>query len=187
MDFKAAAALPEIILIDPDIYQDKRGHFLEVYQAKRYASHGITDSFVQDNMSYSTKGVLRGLHYQLGKPQGKLVWVFHGEVLDVAVDIRQGSPTFGKWVGVTLSSQQYRQIFIPQGFAHGFCVVSDSASLLYKCTDYYCPQEERGIRWDDPMLAIEWPKIDPIISKKDRHYPFLKDVPHNELPVFRGS
>jgi dTDP-4-dehydrorhamnose 3,5-epimerase len=186
MEFASAAVLTEIIVIDPDIHQDKRGHFLEVYQTQRYASHGITDSFVQDNLSYSTKGVLRGLHYQLGKPQGKLVWVVHGEVFDVAVDIRQGSPTFGKWSGITLSSQQYRQIFVPQGFAHGFCVVSESASLLYKCTDYYDPLEERGIRWDDPSLAIEWPEMDPIVSKKDRHYPLLKDIPHNELSVFRG-
>lgn len=176
---------PEIMLIDPDIHQDNRGHFLEVYQSKRYADLGITDPFVQDNLSYSTNGVLRGLHYQLGKPQGKLIWVVHGEVFDVAVDIRQGSPTFGKWVGITLSSKQCRQIFIPQGFAHGFCVVSRSASLLYKCTEYYAPEEERGIRWDDPSLDIQWPKMDPIVSKKDRGHPLLKNIPNKDLPVFR--
>lgn len=186
MDFTAGAVLPDIIVLDPDIHQDKRGHFLEVYQKKRYASHGITDSFVQDNLSYSTKGVLRGLHYQLDKPQGKLVWVVHGEVFDVAVDIRHGSPTFGKWSGMTLSSKQYRQMFVPQGFAHGFCVVSESASVLYKCTEYYAPQTERGIRWDDLSLGIKWPEMDPIVSKKDRQYPALKDIPHNELPVFCG-
>ena len=184
MEFTAAAVLPEIIVIDPDVHRDERGHFLEVFRKQRYAKHGIINDFVQDNLSYSTKGVLRGLHYQLGKPQGKLVWVVHGEVFDVAIDIRRGSPTFGKWVGMILSSTQCRQIFIPQGFAHGFCVVSEYATMLYKCTEYYAPNEEHGIRWDDPTLAIDWPPMNPIVSKKDRQYPSLKDIPENELPLF---
>jgi dTDP-4-dehydrorhamnose 3,5-epimerase len=184
MKFTGATVLPEIILITPDVYRDERGHFFETYQARRYANHGIPDNFVQDNVSHSTKGVLRGLHYQSGKPQGTLVWIVQGEVFDVAVDIRRGSPTFGKWVGMTLSSQQYSQIFIPKGFAHGFYVTSETAIVMYKCTDYYFPHEERGIRWDDPALAIDWPTADPILSRKDRLYPSLKNTPQNDLPAF---
>jgi dTDP-4-dehydrorhamnose 3,5-epimerase len=176
--------LPEIILIDPDIHRDERGHFLEIYQANQWAKHGMLDNFVQDNLSYSKQGVLRGLHYQLGLPQGKLVWVVDGEVFDVSVDIRQGSPTFGKWVGVTLSSKKYNQVFVPQGFAHGFCVISVTATLLYKCTDYYAPEEERGIQWNDPALGIDWPVPEPILSEKDRILPPLKEIPRGELPLF---
>jgi dTDP-4-dehydrorhamnose 3,5-epimerase len=184
MIFTPTNDLPEILLIAPDIHGDKRGYFLETYQANLYAKHGILDSFVQDNLSYSKKGVLRGLHYQLGSPQGKLIWVVHGEVYDVAVDIRQGSPTFGKWVGVTLSSENYSQVFVPQGFAHGFCVTSKTATLVYKCTDYYAPKEERGIQWNDPSLGIHWPVTNPILSEKDRILPPLQKVPNDELPVF---
>ena len=176
--------LPEIIMIDPDIHGDERGHFLETYQAHHYAKNGIPDSFVQDNLSYSTRGVLRGLHYQLGTPQGKLVWVVDGEVFDVSVDIRQGSPTFGKWIGVMLSSKKYSQVFVPQGFAHGFCVISKTATLLYKCTDYYSPKAERGIQWNDPALGIDWPVTNLILSEKDRTHPPLKKMPRGELPVF---
>ena len=184
MRFIPNAVLPEIIMIDPDIHGDERGHFLETYQAKRYAEKGIAENFVQDNLSYSQRGVLRGLHYQLGTPQGKLVWVIEGEVFDVSVDIRRGSPTFGKWISVILSSKKYNQVFIPEGFAHGFCVISETATLLYKCTDYYAPKEERGIQWNDPALDIDWPVTAPILSGKDRTYLSLKKIPKEELPVF---
>ncbi len=184
MKCTASDILPEILIIESPVYGDNRGHFLETYQAKRYAEQGLPQAFVQDNLSFSRKGVIRGLHYQLGNPQGKLVWVAQGEVFDVAVDIRRGSPSFGKWVSMTLSSEQYSQVYIPQGFAHGFCVTSDTATLLYKCTDYYSPRQERGIRWDDPSLAIPWPTENPILSKKDLAYFSLGDTEPKELPAF---
>jgi len=187
MKFARNHILPEIIIVEPDVYRDQRGLFLETYQARRYLEQGIPAAFVQDNLSFSRKGVLRGLHYQLGRPQGKLIWVVQGEVFDVAVDIRRGSPTFGKWMGVVLSSEDHRQVYVPEGFAHGFCVLSDSALFAYKCTDYYAPEEERGIRWDDPSVGIDWPVSDPIVSEKDRAYPGLNDVPPEDLPVFRGG
>ena len=177
-------ALPEILILEPDVYKDDRGYFLETYQDRRYLDHGLPDKFVQDNISVSKNGVLRGLHYQLGRPQGKLVWVIQGEVFDVAVDIRQGSPTFGKWVGATISSENCLQVYIPEGFAHGFCVMSESAIFAYKCTDYYAPEEERGIRWDDPTLGIEWPIFEPIISDKDCGYDILENVSQEDLPTF---
>jgi dTDP-4-dehydrorhamnose 3,5-epimerase len=142
------------------------------------------ESFVQDNLSFSVRSVLRGLHYQLGKPQGKLITVLEGEIYDVAADIRRGSPHFGHWVGVHLSSKEYRQLFIPPGFAHGFCVTSDTAAVIYKCTDYYSPEDERGIRWDDPELSIAWPVTDPVLSEKDRLNPTLGEIPAEDLPVF---
>lgn len=184
MRFTLSSVFPEIIIVEPDVYGDVRGRFLETYQAERYAQNSIPARFVQDNLSFSKKGVVRGLHYQLGRPQGKLVWVVQGEVYDVAVDIRQGSPTFGKWVGMTLSSDSLRQIYIPEGFAHGFCVSSETAILMYKCTDYYAPNEEKGLRWDDPTLAIQWPVREPVLSEKDSRYPGLKDIPDRELPPF---
>lgn len=173
--------LPGVLLIAPRLFKDQRGHFLETYQAQRYSEYGIPDEFVQDNLSCSLRRVLRGLHYQLGRPQGKLVMVADGEIYDVAVDIRKGSSTFGKWVGSNLSSDNYQQIYIPQGFAHGFCVISERATVIYKCTDYYAPSEERGIRWDDPALAITWPVSDPIVSDKDQAYPFLAELPPDQL------
>jgi len=179
-----SSQLPEIIIIEPDVYGDNRGHFLETFQAKRYLDYGIPDRFVQDNISYSSKGVIRGLHYQLGRPQGKLVWVAQGEIFDVAADIRRGSPTFGKWMGVSLSSESYRQVYVPEGFAHGFCVISEFAIVCYKCTDYYAPKEERGIRWDDETLGIEWPIDTPVLSNKDREYPGLKVLDEEHLPRF---
>lgn len=187
MKFERSSVLPEIIIIEPDLFKDNRGHFLETYQAQRYVEHGIPERFVQDNLSYSGRGVLRGLHYQIGKPQGKLVWVVQGEVFDVAVDIRRGSPTFGKWMGVTLSSDKYRQIYIPEGFAHGFCVTSETAIVVYKCTDYFAPKQERGIRWDDPSLGIEWPVAEPVLSDKDREYPTLEEMPVEDLPAFEAN
>jgi dTDP-4-dehydrorhamnose 3,5-epimerase len=174
----------DLIVLEPRVFADNRGHFLEVYQAERYLEHGIPDRFVQDNLSCSTRGVVRGLHYQLGRPQGKLVGVLHGRVFDVVVDIRTGSPSFGRHAGIVLSSEDYRQIYIPEGFAHGFCVLSESAVVLYKCTDYYVPEEERGIRWDDPSLNIAWPVPTPVLSEKDRAYPLLKDMALDQLPRF---
>jgi len=186
MKFRPHPELPEVLIIEPDVHRDDRGHFLELWRAQRYEELGITGPFVQDNMSCSKRGVLRGLHYQLGRPQGKLVWVARGRVFDVAVDIRRGSPTFGKWAGVEMSSEDYRQVYVPVGFAHGFCVLSEWATLVYKCTDYYVPAEERGIRWDDPAVGVDWPLADPLLSEKDRSYPALTDVPAHDLPVFTG-
>jgi dTDP-4-dehydrorhamnose 3,5-epimerase len=178
--------LPGVLLIEPRLFTDNRGLFLETYHAERYLARNIGSRFVQDNLSFSGRGVLRGLHYQLGKPQGKLVMALQGEVYDVAVDIRKGSPTFGRWVGAVLSSKDYRQIYIPEGFAHGFCVLSETASVLYKCTDFYAPAEERGLRWDDPRLAIDWPVPDPVLSEKDGVYPTLETIPSNDLPEYQG-
>jgi dTDP-4-dehydrorhamnose 3,5-epimerase len=176
--------LPELTVIEPDVFKDDRGCFLETFQAQRYIENGIPAHFVQDNVSYSEKGVVRGLHYQLGRPQGKLVWVAQGEIYDVAVDIRNGSPGFGRWAGVVLSSLKHRQIYIPEGFAHGFCVKSETAIVVYKCTDYYAPKEERGIRWDDRSLNIDWPTNRPKISEKDSAYPSLESVSSGDLPAF---
>lgn len=183
MNLERSPVLPEIIVVEPDIHGDQRGHFLETYQRRRYLQYGIPDGFVQDNLSYSEKGVLRGLHYQLGRPQGKLLWVLYGEIFDVAVDIRRGSPTFGKWASFILSSENYRQVYFPEGFAHGFCVISESAIVSYKCTDFYEPKEERGLRWDDPSLGIDWPVKEPILSGKDRRYPTLESIPVGDLPT----
>jgi len=177
-------SLPEVLLIEPRVFGDDRGHFLETYHAQRYGGSNLSARFVQDNLSHSCRGVVRGLHYQWGHPQGKLVMVVQGEIFDVAVDIRRGSPTFGRWVGITLSARDYQQLYIPEGFAHGFCVTSDSATVCYKCTDFYSPQEDRGIRWDDPTLAIPWPAVDPILSSKDLMLPALIEVPANHLPTF---
>jgi dTDP-4-dehydrorhamnose 3,5-epimerase len=176
-------SLPEILLIEPKVFVDPRGHFYEMYQASRYEQYGIPAGFVQDNISWSTKGVVRGLHYQLRQPQGKLVLVLQGEVFDVVVDIRRGSDNFGKWVGVTLSSDNYRQLYIPPGFAHGFCVTSDAALFLYKCTDYYNPGDEFGICWHDPAINITWPLTEASVSDKDRSYLRLNEVPPENLPA----
>jgi len=176
--------IPGLLLIEPAVFSDERGFFMETYHASRYASFGIPDRFVQDNHSKSAKGTLRGLHYQLGSPQGKLVRVTNGEVFDVAVDIRKGSPWFGKWIGVYLSAENKHQLYIPEGFAHGFCVTSDSAEFQYKCTDYYEPAEERGIIWNAPDIGIEWPVKEPLVSDKDRRLKCLADMADN-LPVYR--
>jgi dTDP-4-dehydrorhamnose 3,5-epimerase len=175
--------LKDVLLIEPRIFKDNRGHFLETYQANRYHQEVIATTFVQDNLSYSPQGVVRGLHYQLKQPQGKLVWVAAGEVLDVVVDIRRGSPHFGKSMSIILSSNNYRQLYIPEGFAHGFCVLSEFALFSYKCTDYYNPGDEYGIRWDDPALGINWPAGKFILNDKDKGFPLLKDVPEEHLPV----
>jgi dTDP-4-dehydrorhamnose 3,5-epimerase len=168
--------IPGVLIIEPDVHQDGRGFFLETYHADRYREHGIVGPFVQDNHSRSVGGTLRGLHLQLNRPQGKLIRVIEGEVYDVAVDVRCGSKTFGRWVAVTLSAENFTQCYVPKGFAHGFYVVSPIAQVEYKCTDLYDPASEVGIRWDDPALGIPWPTIDPILSARDRQHPPLADV-----------
>jgi dTDP-4-dehydrorhamnose 3,5-epimerase len=179
-------SLPDVALIAPRVFPDPRGFFMETWQAERYRKADIPGPFVQDNYSYSSRGVLRGLHYQLKHPQGKLVYVFQGEVFDVAVDIRHGSPTFGRWVGEILSGDNHHQMYIPPGFAHGFCVLSETAHVLYKCTDFYTPGDEYGLRWDDPSLGIAWPVSRPVLSAKDGQYPTLHTVPRSHLPVFEA-
>jgi dTDP-4-dehydrorhamnose 3,5-epimerase len=163
-------SIPEVVLIEPRVFKDERGFFLETYQAKNYAKFGISADFVQDNHSGSQKGVLRGLHYQIRQPQGKLFRVVSGEVFDVAVDLRHSSPTFGKWVGVVLSAQNKKQLWIPEGFAHGFYTLSDSAEVFYKTTDYYAPEWERCLVWNDIAINVDWPLPNgtlPILSPKD--------------------
>ena len=179
-----AQTLPEILRIEPDVFSDNRGYFLEIYQTRKYVEHCISATFVQDNSSYSKKGVLRGLHYQLNRPQGKLVYVVQGEIFDVAVDIRIGSPTFGRWVSDILSSENNHQIFIPEGFAHGFCVLSDNTHVMYKCTDFFDSASDRGIIWNDPLLQIEWPLEHPILSNKDLTYQSIEQIPLEELPAY---
>jgi len=170
------APIDGLLIIEPKVLQDSRGMFYEVYSASRYEEHGIPACFVQDNHSVSGKGVLRGLHYQINPGQGKLVRVTRGEVFDVAVDIRKESSTYGKWWGLSLSETNNLQLYIPVGFAHGFCVLSESAELLYKCSDYYSPENERGIIWNDPDLAIDWPVENPILSEKDTMYPRFNEL-----------
>ena len=179
-------ALPEVLLIEPKVFGDARGYFFESYSARRYAEAGIAATFVQDNVSRSRRGVLRGLHYQHPHGQGKLVGVLEGEVFDVAVDVRRGSPTFGRWVGECLSSDNKRQLYLPQGFAHGFLVTSDEALFAYKCTEYYHPETERSIRWDDARIGIEWPTEGPVVSAKDNVAVTLDAMPVELLPPFAG-
>jgi len=159
--------IPGVLLIEPAVFHDERGYFWETYQAHRYTEAGVELPFVQDNHSRSMRDVLRGLHYQREQPQGKLVSVIRGEIFDVAVDLRRSSRSFGQWFGVTLSAENHRQLYIPPHLAHGFCVLSDLADVVYKCTDLYDPRYERTIRWDDPNLAIDWPLNKPILSGKD--------------------
>jgi len=166
-------AIAGVLIIEPKVFEDARGFFLESFHATRYAEAGIAGPFVQDNHSNSAKGVLRGLHFQKQYPQGKLVYVTSGIVFDVAVDIRPDSPTYGKWVGATLSADDHKQFYLPPGCAHGFCVLSDRADFHYKCTDYYHPEDEGSIRWDDPDIGIQWPGAEPILSTKDANAPFL--------------
>ena len=168
--------MPGVLVLEPRVFGDDRGFFLETFNAARFAEHGLPTEFLQDNHSRSARGVLRGLHYQRRSPQGKLVSVVRGEVWDVAVDIREGSPTFGKWFGMTLSEARRQLLWIPPGFAHGFCVLSESADFLYKCTTLYDAADDRGVRWDDPALGIEWPVADPILSAKDRALPSLAEA-----------
>lgn len=174
--------LPGVLVIEPVVFGDTRGFFTESFNAKRYAEAGITCSFVQDNVSQSQRGVLRGLHLQYPHGQGKLTYVLRGEVFDVAVDMRVGSPTFGDWVGEYLSQENKRQLYIPSGFAHGFLVTSDEALFVYKCTDYYHPETELSIRWDDPQIGVCWPMRDVSLSAKDRDAAALGAVPPELLP-----
>jgi dTDP-4-dehydrorhamnose 3,5-epimerase len=173
-------ALPGLIIIEPPLFTDSRGYFFEAYQQERYEQHGIP-LFVQDNISHSKRHVLRGLHYQQPHAQGKLVWVTQGTIWDVVIDIRVNSSTFGQWLGTLLSAARPIQLYIPSGFAHGFCVLSDEAAIHYKCTDFYVPAAERGIAWNDAHLNITWPVTHPILSSKDTLYPPLHEIPHEQL------
>lgn len=175
--------LEGVVLFEPRVYGDERGFFLETWRMEQYHSAGISEAFVQDNHSRSEKGVLRGLHFQLHHPQGKLVSVIRGEIFDVAVDIRQGSPTFGQWHGTVLSDKNHFQLYIPPGFAHGFCVTSDIADVYYKCTDIYYPDDEGSIIWNDPDINIRWPCTDVTLSKKDSQASMLAAISHDKLPV----
>lgn len=176
-------SLKGLLIVEPKVLQDSRGYFMETYHQDRYREYGIDPCFVQDNLSYSVQGTLRGLHYQIRHVQAKLVQVISGEIYDVAVDIRPGSETFGKWVSVHLSGTNKRQLFIPEGFAHGFCVISETALFSYKCSDVYAPRDEGGVLWSDPDIGIDWPVKNPIISKKDSQYPRLFDILPENLPV----
>jgi dTDP-4-dehydrorhamnose 3,5-epimerase len=179
--------LPEVLLIEPNVFGDARGFFLETWNRRRFAEHGLDLAFVQDNVSFSRRGILRGLHFQNPHPQGKLVHVLAGAVFDVAVDIRVGSPRFGQWVGVELSTENHLQLYVPEGFAHGFCVTSETALFAYKCTDFYHPEAEFSLRWDDPDLGIAWPAVAPSLSAKDEAGRRLKDVLPDALPVYRAG
>lgn len=172
-----ATAIPGVLLFEPRVFGDARGFFLETFHAGRYAEAGLRLPFVQDNWSRSARGTLRGLHFQWPHPQGKLVSVVSGAVWDVAVDVRRGSPTFGQHVGVELTADNKRQLWVPPGFAHGFCVLSESADFVYKCTALYEPQHDRGVRWNDPALAIPWPVAAPLLSQKDTVAPLVADAP----------
>ena len=177
-------SLPEVLLIEPDVFGDARGYFLETWSRERYAALGIDVPFVQDNLSRSSRGVLRGLHLQNPYTQAKLVFVPVGEVLDVVVDVRVGSPRFGQWASAVLSSENKRQLFVPAGFAHGFCVISDDVLFAYKCSDLYHPETELGVAWNDPRLAIDWPVETPSLSRKDSAYPTLAEIPVERLPRY---
>ncbi len=179
-----ASSLPGVCVVEPNVFGDHRGFFMECYQKQRYMDNGIDTIFVQDNISFSVRNTLRGLHYQYPRGQAKLVQVLQGEIFDVVVDIRKGSPTWGQWFGVTLSSENKRQVFIPNGYAHGFCVTSETALFAYKCSDYYLPEDEGGIRWDDPHIGIQWPVKRPILSDRDKHYSALNEISADRLPVY---
>jgi len=176
-------ALPGVILIQPDVYRDGRGFFLETYHERKYAEGGIPGPFVQDNHSHSARGTLRGLHAQRLRPQGKLVRAVEGEMFDVAVDIRRGSPTFSRWVGFTLSGENFHQLWIPPGFAHGFCALSERVHVEYKCTDFYDPEDEVAVAWNDPEIAIAWPVESPALSSRDARAPRLAAM-LDVLPVY---
>jgi dTDP-4-dehydrorhamnose 3,5-epimerase len=177
-------SLPGVLIVEPTVHRDERGFFLETWHARKYADAGLDVCFVQDNQSRSRRGTLRGLHAQPARPQGKLVRATLGEIYDVAVDIRRGSPHFGRHVGVLLSAANFRQLWIPEGFAHGFCVLSDEAEIQYKCSDFYDPTGEITVAWDDPEVAIAWPIEDPTLSPKDRAGRRLADLGPDELPRY---
>lgn len=175
-------SLAGVLIIEPKKYFDARGFFVETYNKERYFASGFDIEFVQDNLSFSSKGVLRGLHYQNPYAQGKLVYVLQGEVWDIAVDVRRGSPQFGQWTAVSLSFDNQKQLYIPPGFAHGFCVLSETALFGYKCTEFYHQETEVGFRWDDPLINVHWPLDEPVLSERDLRLPFLKDIPKERLP-----
>jgi len=179
-------ALPGVIELALDVYTDKRGFFAETYQQQRFEDLGIHCRFVQDNLSHSYRGVLRGLHYQYPHPQAKLVQVLAGEIFDVVLDIRRGSASFGKWAGAILSEEKHRLLYVPEGFAHGFCCMSERALVQYKCSDFYAPGSEGGILWSDPYLSIDWPVKTPLVSEKDSRCRLLRDLPIERLPVYEG-
>jgi len=178
--------IDDVIIIEPTIFGDRRGFFTETYRKSWFEQAGVPSEFVQDNLSRSKKGTLRGLHYQFRNSQAKLVMVTRGEVLDVAVDIRKGSPTFGKHVSAVLNEDNKRMIFIPEGFAHGFAVLSEEADFQYKCSSYYDPESERTVRWNDPVLKIDWTIREPLLSDKDKAAPLLKEMKDSELPVYKN-
>ena len=184
---KIATSLPEVWELRPNIFRDARGFFIESYNQASFAAAGITDVFVQDNHSCSVKGTLRGLHYQLHHAQAKLCRVIEGEALDVAVDIRAGSPSFGAWAGVVLSESAQNQLYIPRGFAHGFLALADQVQFLYKCSDFYDAADERTILWRDPEIAIAWNIMAPLVSEKDGKAPTLAQLPRELLPVYRAT
>jgi dTDP-4-dehydrorhamnose 3,5-epimerase len=173
-----------LLIVEPKIFKDRRGFFMETYNRQKYESAGITDTFVQDNLSYSQKNIIRGLHFQIRHSQAKLVQAVSGEIFDVAVDLRLGSATFGRWSGELLSDKNGRQMYIPKGFAHGFCVLSEFALFYYKCSDFYAPDDEGGIIWCDQDIGIEWPVGNPVISEKDNQYPKLSSLSADRLPSF---
>lgn len=176
--------LPGVLELRPEIVRDVRGFFIETYHAGDFAELGIAESFVQDNHSRSAKGTLRGLHYQLRHPQAKLCRVIEGQALDVAVDLRLGSPNFGKWTSILLSAKEHNQIYIPAGFAHGFLALTDGVQFLYKCSDFYDPADQHGALWSDSSLDIAWGISDPLISERDSHNPMLNEIPHELLPRY---
>ena len=180
-------ALPGVLRIEPRILVDSRGMFFETWQANRYQKAEIPGPFVQSNFAQSQEGVVRGLHYQLKHPQGKLVWATRGEIFDVVVDIRVGSPTFGQWIGENLSEENRWQLYIPPGFAHGYGVMSEMADVQYLCSDFYAPNDEYGIKWDDQTLKINWPISAPTVSEKDQALPTLQDVSKTNLPLFEAN
>jgi dTDP-4-dehydrorhamnose 3,5-epimerase len=177
-------SIPDVILIEPMAFEDDRGFFMETFHVEKYTEIGISRPFLQDNHSHSRLGTLRGFHYQLKNPQGKLVYVVRGEIYDVAVDIRRGSPSFGRWTGELLSGKNKRQMYIPEGFAHGFCVLSKTADVIYKCTDLYAPGDEYGVFWADDTFGINWPIENPILSSKDLKNPMLADIDDMYLPPY---
>ena len=176
-----ATDIEDVRIIEPQVFTDSRGYFLETYHGSRFELVGLADAFVQDNLSYSVKNTLRGLHFQVTHPQSKLVQVISGEIFDVAVDIRPTSPTFGRWVSVHLSEKNKRQVFIPAGFAHGFCVLCEVARVFYKCSDFYDPDDEGGILWSDPAIGINWPTTTPLLSAKDSRLSLISDIAPEKL------
>lgn len=176
--------IPGVLILEPTVYSDARGDFFECFHAEKYPHQGLPAKFVQDNFSRSKKNVVRGLHYQLTNAQGKLIWITQGKIFDVVADVRRGSPTFGQWLGITLSADKQQQVYIPPGLAHGFCALTDNVNFYYKCTDYYQPNSERGILWSDTDLNIPWPVTNPILSDKDKLNPTLKDINPEQLPQY---